>query len=149
VIKALWLALVVSAVGCKTDVVCCMRSNGMPVLSQRGVCAEREVPVVSRDVCDGIPDVDLTWDDEDTDIPDPTVDEELVRCQRFCAAEVALCPSDAACLESCEHSACAPDEAAITCAEDAADCVAVGVCWNMPWFSQPPEGDTDEPTCPT
>lgn len=144
--KPIWLGLLLSAAGCRSDVVCCSRDNGDPVLSERGLCADHDLPVVPDSVCDGITDVDLTLD-EDTDRTDTTVNEELVLCERFCAAEMALCPTDSLCMESCQHSACAPDEAAITCAQDAVDCRAVGVCWNMPWFSQPPEGDTDEATC--
>lgn len=142
------MGLVVTlATACRTDVVCCTRDNGDPVLSQRGLCEDSSLAVVPDSVCDGITDVDLTPGD-DTDTPDGTVDEELVLCQRFCAAEMALCPSDSLCMESCQHSACAPGEDAVTCAQDAVDCRGVGVCWNMPWFSQPPEGDTDQPTCP-
>lgn len=143
-----WLGVIWIATACRSDVVCCVRDNGDPVLSERGVCEEYELSVVADYVCDGLTDIDLTPND-DTDTSDPAVDEALVLCQRFCAAEMALCPTDAACMESCQHSACPPDEAAITCAEGSADCRAVGDCWNMPWFSQPPEGDTDEPTCPT
>lgn len=140
------LMMVGLASACRSDVVCCTRDNGDPVLSQLALCEEYDLGVVPDSVCDGITDVDLTPDD-DTDVPVDAVDEHLRRCQAFCAAEQALCPTDVTCLESCDHSTCAPDDAAITCAEDAADCRATGVCWNMPWFSQPQEGDTDLPTC--
>ena len=52
-------------------------------------------------------------------------------CERFCAGEMAQCPTDTACPESCETAPTAPSEAAIQCAENAANCVAEGACWDM------------------
>lgn len=52
-------------------------------------------------------------------------------CEQFCAGEMAQCPTDTACLESCGHATIAPTQAAIDCATNATDCAAEGACWGM------------------
>lgn len=52
-------------------------------------------------------------------------------CDRFCAGEMNVCPTDTACLHSCETAPVAPTEQAIVCVNDTVTCSDTGTCWNM------------------
>lgn len=82
--------------------------------------------------------VDGTCDTEiGTDGPGTTAipEDRAGRCALFCEAEQTVCPSDVACLESCEdHCPTGPSEEEVVCAQNAA---ADGVecadfdCWGF------------------
>lgn len=66
--------------------------------------------------------------------PGDPVNEGLVTCAAFCEALQAACPSDTACVHSCETSTTPPDDEALTCAQAATDCPTTNPCWDFQTF---------------
>lgn len=125
------------------DLVCCSDGASIGWATSDAACGDLGGDPVEPDVCDGLPTDHVfatSSEPPSSSTPTPTPSSttppsrsEL--CAAFCAAEQSVCPTDTACVHSCEvECPTGPSEQDVACAEAAADAaVACGDfdCWGF------------------
>lgn len=125
------LVTAVLLVGCRTSSKdCCDLGDAVARLDAES-CATAGGAVVAAYLCKGVDDADVFGDSDGGDpTNEPLPADQAGRCKVFCQFLTALCPTDTACEESCNHSSTPPDQDAVDCAAGAVDCnTAETTCW--------------------
>ncbi len=131
-IRWVLMGLVLGMAGCPAKICCTL--DGDVVVEGEAECKAQGGASIALYVCDGVGDPDVDPDTDDTDQAVNETRETL--CDDFCAAEQTACPSDVACLKSCnEECPTGPSRADVDCAElnadDTCDAFNQAGCWDF------------------